>query len=155
MTKITSLFVATVLALSAAGIVHAAAENVSTPSDGMEKGRHMRPPSHHPMPLHAIFKKLSLTDTQKKQMRDIERQEIHNMPPPSEDERREMHAVIAADSFDKSKAETLADKMAANGKEKALSMLEMQNKMYNVLTDTQKKQFNVLSEKQLSEKIGQ
>lgn len=148
MRKLTSLFLATTLALGAANIVHAAADNL-TPQAGSEKPMH-RPPMHPGMNM--MFKGLNLTDAQKKQMHDIMKESRKEMKRPSLEERRANHALIAADSFDRAKAEAQAEKMTANAKENALAMMETQNKLYNVLTPEQKKQYNANFEKRLTEK---
>lgn len=63
-----------------------------------------------------------------------------------------MHAIIASDSFDSSKADAQAEKMTANAKERAVAMMQTQNKLYNVLTADQKKQYNANFEKHLTAK---
>ena len=63
-----------------------------------------------------------------------------------------MHELIASDTFDKAKAEAQIDKMEAQHKAMALSRLETQNKIYNILTPEQKKQFNANFEKHLTER---
>ncbi|QHM70837.1 ATP-independent periplasmic protein-refolding chaperone Spy [Mixta intestinalis] len=148
MRKLTSLFVAASLAFGAAGIAHAA--DTITPPAGNEKPMHHRGPMEHgPM---GMYKNLNLTDAQKQQMRDIMKDARKDMKRPSLEERRANHAIIAADSFDRSKAEAQAEKMTANAKENALAMMETQNKLYNVLTPEQKKQYNANFEKRLTEK---
>ncbi len=149
MRKLTSLFIATTLALGAANIVHAAADNLTPPpAAGAEKPMH-KPPMHPGMHM---FKGLNLTDAQKEKVRAIMDESRKEMKRPSLEERRALHAIIAADQFDKSKAEAQAEAMSAHGKERALAMLETQNKLYNVLTPEQKKQYNANFEKRLTEK---
>ncbi len=150
MRKLSSLVVAVTLALGAANIVHAAADTITPPPAG-EKPMMGHPP-HHRGGMHDMFKDLKLTDAQKQQMKAIMKDARKDMKRPSMEERREVQSVIAADKFDQAKAEALAEKMTANGKARALSMLETQNKMYNVLTADQKKQFNANFEKHLTEK---
>ncbi|WP_414146932.1 ATP-independent periplasmic protein-refolding chaperone Spy [Erwinia sp. BNK-24-b] len=150
MRKLTSLVVAMTLAMGAANIVHAAADNITPPPAGADKPMMHKPPRHGGP--HDMFKGLNLTDAQKQQMRTIMKESHKEMPRPSLEERRALHSIIASDSFDRTKAEAQADKMSANGKERALSMLETQNKMYNVLTPEQKKEFNANFEKRLTEK---
>jgi len=151
MRKLTSLFVAATLAVGAANIVHAAADNLTPPPAGADKTMQHKPPRHGGGP-HDMFKNLNLTDAQKQQIRDIMKESRKDMKRPTLEERRAMHSIVAADSFDRTKAEAQATQMAANGKARALSMLETQNKMYNVLTPEQKKQFNQDFEKRLTEK---
>ncbi|WP_312829764.1 ATP-independent periplasmic protein-refolding chaperone Spy [Pantoea anthophila] len=146
MRKLTSLLLASSLAF---GAVHAAADSLTPPPAGSEKAMH-KPPMRHGMEM--MFHGLNLTDAQKTQMRDIMKESHKDMQRPSQDDRRAMHDIIAADSFDKSKAEAQAEKMSANGKEHALKMLETQNKLYNVLTPAQKKQYNANFEQRLTEK---
>lgn len=150
MRKLTSLVVATTLALGAANIVHAAADNLTPPPAGAEKPMMHKAPRHGGM--HEMFKGLNLTDAQKQQMRDIMKESRKDMKRPSLEERRAVHSIIASDTFDRTKAESQAEQMSADGKTRALAMLETQNKMYNVLTAEQKKQFNQNFEKRLTEK---
>jgi len=149
MRKLTSLFVATTLALGAANIVHAAADNLTPPPAGVEKTVH-KPAMHRGM--HDMFNGLNLTEAQKEHVRTIMHDSRKEMKRPSLDERRASHAIIASDSFDKSKAEAQAATITANAKANALAMLETQNKLYNVLTAEQKKQYNANFEKRLTEK---
>ncbi|UMX87716.1 ATP-independent periplasmic protein-refolding chaperone Spy [Klebsiella pneumoniae] len=102
--------------------------------------------------LDMMFKGLNLTDAQKQQIRDIMKSQRENMKRPSLEERRAMHDLIASDTFDKAKAEAQIDKMEAQHKAMALSRLETQNKIYNILTPEQKKQFNANFEKHLTER---
>ncbi|MEM6159517.1 ATP-independent periplasmic protein-refolding chaperone Spy [Erwinia sp. P6884] len=150
MRKLTSLVVAMTLAMGAANIVHAAADNITPPPAGAEKSAMHKPPRHGGM--HGMFKGLNLTDAQKQQMRTIMDNAHKDMKRPSLEERRAMHDVIASDSFDASKAEAQATRMSTEGKTRALKMMETQNKLYNVLTAEQKKQFNENFEKRLTEK---
>ncbi|MBK0000581.1 ATP-independent periplasmic protein-refolding chaperone [Erwinia sp. S43] len=151
MRKLTSLIVAATLAVGAANIVHAANDNLTPPPAGGDKPMMHKPPRHGGG-MHDMFKGLNLTDAQKQQIRTIMKESHKDMKRPSLEERRAMHSIIASDTFDRAKAEAQATQMAANGKERALSMLETQNKMYNVLTPEQKKQFNQDFEKRLTEK---
>lgn len=148
MKKITALFVASTLALGAANLAHAA-DTTAAPTDSKpmmhHKGMHG---GQHEM----MFKGLNLTDAQKQQIRDIMKSQRQNMKRPSLDERRAMHALIASDTFDKAKAEAQIDKMEAQHKDMALSRIETQNKIYNILTPEQKKQFDANFEKRLTER---
>ncbi|MEF3100527.1 ATP-independent periplasmic protein-refolding chaperone Spy [Raoultella terrigena] len=148
MKKITALFVASTLALGAANLAHAA-DTTAAPTDSKpmmhHKGMHG---GQHDM----MFKGLNLTDAQKQQIRDIMKSQRQNMKRPSLDERRAMHALIASDTFDKAKAEAQIDKMEAQHKDMALSRIETQNKIYNILTPEQKKQFNANFEKHLTDR---
>lgn len=148
MKKITALFVASTLALGAANLAHAA-DTTAAPTDSKpmmhHKGMHG---GQHEM----MFKGLNLTDAQKQQIRDIMKSQRENMKRPSLDERRAMHALIASDTFDKAKAEAQIDKMEAQHKDMALSRIETQNKIYNILTPEQKKQFNANFEKHLTDR---
>jgi Spy/CpxP family protein refolding chaperone len=150
MRKLTSVFLATAMALGAANIVHAAADNLTPPPAGSEKPIHKPPMRHHGMEM--MFKGLNLTDAQKAQIKTILRDGHKDMKRPSLEERRADHAIIASDTFDRAKAEAQAEKMTANAKDRALQMMETQNKIYNVLTPEQKKQYNVNFEKRLTEK---
>ncbi|MBM6478809.1 ATP-independent periplasmic protein-refolding chaperone [Raoultella ornithinolytica] len=148
MKKITALFVASTLALGAANLAHAADTTAAQPESkpmmhhkGMHGGQH-----------EMMFKGLNLTDAQKQQIRDIMKGQRENMKRPSLDERRAMHELIASDTFDKAKAEAQIDKMEAQHKAMALSRMETQNKIYNILTPEQKKQFNENFEKHLTDR---
>lgn len=150
MRKLTSIVVAATLALGAASIVHATADNLTPPPAGADKNMMHKPPRHGGP--HEMFKGLNLTDAQRQQMHGIMQASRKDMQRPSLEERRTMHSIIASDSFDRTKAEAQATQMSANGKQRALSMLETQNKLYNVLTPEQKKQFNQNFEKRLTAK---
>ena len=148
MKKITALFVASTLALGAANLAHAADTTAAQPESkpmmhhkGMHGGQH-----------EMMFKGLNLTDAQKQQIRDIMKGQRENMKRPSLDERRAMHELVASDTFDKAKAEAQIDKMEAQHKAMALSRMETQNKIYNILTPEQKKQFNANFEKHLTDR---
>ncbi|WP_162098841.1 ATP-independent periplasmic protein-refolding chaperone Spy [[Enterobacter] lignolyticus] len=149
MKKMTALIVASTLALGAANLAHAADTTTAAPAEGTQMMHHKgKPGMMHDM----MFKGLNLTDAQKQQVRDIMKSQRENMPRPSVDERREMHSLIASDTFDKAKAEAAIDKMEAQHKAMALSRMETQNKIYNILTPEQKKQFNANFEKRLTER---
>ncbi|MGP4131566.1 ATP-independent periplasmic protein-refolding chaperone Spy [Pantoea tagorei] len=149
MRKLTSLFLASSLAFGAASVVHAAADNLTPPPAGGEKAM-PKPPMPHGM--HMMFRGLDLTEAQKTQIRDIMKESHKDFKRPSLEERRAGHAIIASDTFDRAKAEAQAEKMAADAKARALTMLETENKLYNVLTPEQKKQYNANFEKRLTEK---
>ena len=148
MKKITALFVASTLALGAANLAHAA-DTPATSGETAPMMHHKRGPAG---PHEMMFKGLNLTDAQKTQIRDIMKRQRDNMKRPSLDERRAMHELVASDTFDKAKAEAQIDKMEAQHKEMALSRLETQNKIYNILTPEQKKQFNANFEKHLTDR---
>lgn len=147
MKKITALFVASTLALGAANLAHAADTAAQPESKPMMHHKGMHGGQHEMM-----FKGLNLTDAQKQQIRDIMKGQRENMKRPSLDERRAMHELIASDTFDKAKAEAQIDKMEAQHKAMALSRMETQNKIYNILTPEQKKQFNANFEKHLTDR---
>ena len=154
MKKLTALFVASTLALGAANLAHAADTTSTTTTDAAQPNGTMM--HHHKGkmgPRHdMMFQGLNLTDAQKQQIRDIMKSQRENMKRPSLEERRAMHDLIASDTFDKAKAEAQIDKMEAQHKAMALSRLETQNKIYNILTPEQKKQFNANFEKHLTER---
>lgn len=149
MRKLTSLLLASSLAFGAASAVHAAADAITPPPAAGEKMMH-KPPMHHTMNM--MLKGLNLTDAQKKQIHEIYAESHKDFKRPSLDERRASHAIIASDNFDRAKAEAQAEKMTADAKERAVAMMETQNKVYNVLTPEQKKQYNANFEKHLTEK---
>lgn len=148
MKKLTSLIIASTLALGAANFAHAADTTTATTTDNAPMMHHKgKPGMHHDM----MFKGLNLTDAQKTQIRDIMKEQRGKMQRPSQDDRRAMHSLIASDTFDKAKAEEMVNKMEAQHKAMALSRMETQNKIYNILTPDQKKQFNANFEKRLTE----
>ncbi|ATZ11444.1 ATP-independent periplasmic protein-refolding chaperone Spy [Erwinia amylovora] len=150
MHKLTAIAVAATLAFGAANLVHAAADNLTPPPAGADNSVMHKPPRHGGP--HEMFKDLNLSDAQKLQVRNIMKAARKGMQRPSLQDRRNLHSIIAADSFDRAKAEAQATQMSANGKQRTLLMLETQNKLYNVLTPEQKKQFNQNFEKRLAEK---
>ncbi|ADM96809.1 ATP-independent periplasmic protein-refolding chaperone Spy [Dickeya dadantii] len=141
MSKLTAIVIASALALGSVGFSYA---QDNTPPD---QGAHMM--KHHDgergergMEHDMMFKGLNLTDEQRQKMRDIMENAKKDRERPSAETRTEWHSLIAADSFDKTKAEGVVNQMAEAGKAHMLKRLEIQNKMYNVLTPEQKKQFN-------------
>lgn len=149
MKKLTSLIIASTLALGAANLAHAADTTTATATESAPMMHHKgKPGMHHDM----MFKNLNLTDAQKQQIRDIMKEQRGKMQRPSLDERREMHSLIASDTFDKAKAEAMINKQEEQHKAMALSRMETQNKIYNILTPDQKKQFNANFEKRLTER---
>ncbi len=149
MRKLTALVMATTLVLGSVQLASAADTAATAPA----KGEMRHQPNHGPMMEH-MFKDLKLTEQQRQKMHDIARDSMKNMKHPSADQRQQMHDVIAADSFDSAKAQTLVDAMAQEQNQRMLANLEMQNKMYNVLTAEQKAQFNK-EFTQRSEKMAQ
>jgi len=149
MRKLTALVMATTLVLGSVQLASAADTTAAAPANG--EMRHQ--PKHGPMMEH-MFKDLKLTEQQRQKMHEIARDTMKNQKRPSADERQQMHDVIAADSFDSAKAQTLVDAMAKEQNQRMLANLEMQNKMYNVLTAEQKTQFNK-DFTQRSEKMAQ
>ncbi|WP_196300352.1 ATP-independent periplasmic protein-refolding chaperone Spy [Pluralibacter gergoviae] len=148
MKKLTALIIASTLSLGAANLAHAADTAATAPAEKAPMMHKGKPGMHHDM----MFKGLNLTDAQKQQVRDIRKEQRGKMQRPSADDARAMHSLIASDTFDKAKAEAMVDKMEAKHKEMALSRMETQNKIYNILTPEQKKQFNANFEKRLTER---
>lgn len=134
MRKLTAFALATTMMLGTVQLASAA----DTAAESAKMHHH---PKHGPM-MDQMFKGLDLTTAQREQMRDIARDAMKNMKKPSADEHKQLHDVIAADNFDSSKAQTLVTSMTQAQNERMLARLEMQNKMYNVLTPTQKQEFN-------------
>lgn len=153
MKKLTALFVASTLALGAANLAHAADATSATATDAAQPNAKMM--HHHKGKMgqrhDMMFQGLNLTDAQKQQVRDIMKEGREHMKRPSQDEMREMHNLVASDSFDKAKAEAQINKMEQQHKAMMLTRLENQNKIYNILTPEQKKQFNANFEKRLAE----
>ncbi|EBY2562737.1 ATP-independent periplasmic protein-refolding chaperone [Salmonella enterica subsp. enterica serovar Typhimurium] len=152
MRKLTALFVASTLAMGAANLAHAAETTTAAPADAKPMMQHKgKFGPHHDM----MFKNLNLTDAQKQQIRDIMKAQREQMKRPLLEERRAMHDIIASDTFDKAKAEAQITKMEAQRKANMLAHMETQNKIYNVLTQEQKKQYNANFEKRLTERPAQ
>ncbi|EAA5685880.1 ATP-independent periplasmic protein-refolding chaperone [Salmonella enterica] len=152
MRKLTALFVASTLAMGAANLAHAAETTTAAPADAKPMMQHKgKFGPHHDM----MFKNLNLTDAQKQQIRDIIKAQREQMKRPLLEERRAMHDIIASDTFDKAKAEAQITKMEAQRKANMLAHMETQNKIYNVLTQEQKKQYNANFEKRLTERPAQ
>ncbi|EJV8489178.1 ATP-independent periplasmic protein-refolding chaperone [Salmonella enterica] len=152
MRKLTALFVASTLAMGAANLAHAAETTTAAPADAKPMMQHKgKFGPHHDM----MFKNLNLTDAQKQQIRDIMKAQREQMKRPLLEERRAMHDIIASDTFDKAKAEAQITKMEAQRKANMLAHMEIQNKIYNVLTPEQKKQYNANFEKRLTERPAQ
>ncbi|EHF9724642.1 ATP-independent periplasmic protein-refolding chaperone [Salmonella enterica] len=152
MRKLTALFVASILAMGAANLAHAAETTTAAPADAKPMMQHKgKFGPHHDM----MFKNLNLTDAQKQQIRDIIKAQREQMKRPLLEERRAMHDIIASDTFDKAKAEAQITKMEAQRKANMLAHMETQNKIYNVLTPEQKKQYNANFEKRLTERPAQ
>ncbi len=146
MRKLTALFMATTLVLGSVQLASAADTTTTstTTTDAPAKGDMMmhHKGNHHGPMMDMMFKGLKLTEQQQQQMRDIfkeTRKEV-NMPSPAE--RQQMHEIIAADSFDSAKAQAFVTAQSQEQNQRMLTRLEMQNKMYNVLTPEQKKEFN-------------
>ncbi|NUU65528.1 ATP-independent periplasmic protein-refolding chaperone [Enterobacteriaceae bacterium BIT-l23] len=150
MRKLTAIIVASSLALGAANLAHAADTSTTSAKEDAVKMHHHKGPRgpHHMM----MFKDLNLTDAQKQQVRDIMKAERQKMPRPNLDERRAMHNLVASDTFDRAKAEQMIEKGEKQNQQRMLSMMETQNKIYNVLTPEQKKQYNANFEKHLTKK---
>ncbi|MEE3651239.1 MULTISPECIES: ATP-independent periplasmic protein-refolding chaperone Spy [unclassified Brenneria] len=148
MRKLTALLVASSLALGTAGIAHATDAPKGHPEVRMAKdGKGPRGDMHHEM----MFKGLNLTEAQKQQVKEIMKASHDNMRKSMQDERREMHSLIATDTFDAAKVQAQLDKADAARKAQALNRLETQNKIYNILTPEQKKQYNDNFEKRLTQ----
>ena len=152
MRKLTSLILASSLAFGAASVVHAEADNLTPPPAAAEQHKHPHHEKGHHGPM--MFKGLNLTEAQKQQIREIMKASHDQMHRPTVEQRRAAHAIIASDSFDRSKAEAEAAQMTANAKDRALQRLETENKLYNVLTADQKKQYNANFGTHLTDKPG-
>lgn len=149
MKKMTALIVASTLALGAVNFAYAA-ETTTAPAESKAMMEHKGKGMMHDM----MFKGLNLTDAQKQQVREILKSQHEKMQRPSVEDRREVHNLIASDTFDKAKAEAQISKMDEQRKAMMLSRMETQNKIYNILTPEQKKQFNANFEKRLTERAA-
>ncbi|KHN50361.1 ATP-independent periplasmic protein-refolding chaperone Spy [Pectobacterium fontis] len=149
MRKLTAMLVASSLALGAAGIAHAndAPKGPGSEHKMMKEGREHR----GMMGPDAMFKTLNLTEAQKQQIKAIMKESREKMHKAMQDDRRDIHSLITADTFDAAKAQAQLDKADAAHKARMLNGLETKNKIYNVLTPEQKKQYNDNFEKQLTQ----
>lgn len=86
-----------------------------------------------------MFKDLNLIDAQKQQIREIMKGQRDQMKRSSLEERRVMYDIIVSDIFDKVKVEAQIVKMEEQRKVNMLAYMEIQNKIYNILTSEQKK----------------
>ncbi|MEI7375845.1 ATP-independent periplasmic protein-refolding chaperone Spy [Dickeya chrysanthemi] len=142
MSKLTAIVIASALALGSAGFAYAADTSVPDQGARMMKHHDGGRGERGMMEENMMFKGLNLTDEQRQKMRDIMDNAKKDRTRPSAEERTQWHSLIAADSFDKTKAEAMVNKMAEANKAHMLKRLELHNQMYNVLTPEQKKQFN-------------
>jgi periplasmic protein CpxP/Spy len=137
MRKLTTLFVASTLALGSASMAFAA-ETAAPATDAtpMKMMHHNGPGKGGP------FAGLNLTDQQRQQMRDIMKESHQNRGPGAKEERQALHNMIASDSFDETKAKAQIDTISKAQSERMLERAKAENKMYNLLTPEQKKQYN-------------
>lgn len=155
MRKLTALLISTALTAGVAGaswaeepsVIDRAADKATNMMDKVgEKTSNMMDKAEqtikgHPRAPHEMmFGDLNLSDAQKTQMRDIVRQYRGKMQRPDRQEMDNMRAIVTAEKFDADKARALAEKEAQRAKNNMVLRLEMQNKLYNVLTPEQKKQ---------------
>lgn len=147
MRKLTALLIASSLALGTAGIAHANDAPKGHPEVRIAKeGKGPRGPHHE-----ALFKELNLTEAQKQQVKEILQASRDNARQALLAERREIHNLIASDTFDAAKVQAQLDKADTARKAQQLSRLETQHKIYNILTPEQKKQYNDNFEKRLTQ----
>ncbi|BDH46195.1 ATP-independent periplasmic protein-refolding chaperone [Salmonella enterica subsp. enterica serovar Choleraesuis] len=153
MRKLTAIVVASTLAMGAMNLAHAADSTTAASTTEKPMMHHHKGKGPHGMmhPGMMMMQGVNLTDAQKQQIRDIMKDQRSKMQRPSVEERRAMHDVVASDSFDRTKAESLIDQGAAANKARMVAHLEAQNKIYNVLTADQKKQYNANFEKHLTD----
>jgi Spy/CpxP family protein refolding chaperone len=159
MRKLTALVMATTLVLGSVQLASAADTAATAPTGStsdmpMHGDTMMHHHGHHGPMMDMMFKGLNLTDQQRQQMRDIFKESRKEIKMPSAAERQQMHDLITADSFDSAKAQAFITASAQEQNQRMLARLEMQNKMYNVLTPAQKKEFNAHFQK-MSEKMAQ
>ncbi|MBT0726535.1 Spy/CpxP family protein refolding chaperone [Rosenbergiella australiborealis] len=143
MRKVTSLLLASSLVMGSASLVYAETAPLSaTPTEHSHMQK--RP---HGAPEMMLMKGIVLTDAQKQQIHTILEQARQNMTPPSKADRQAAFDLITAEKFDSAKAQTLAENHATLDKQRMLSRLETDNKIYNLLTADQKKQYQANYEK--------
>ncbi|MEH2920530.1 ATP-independent periplasmic protein-refolding chaperone Spy [Samsonia erythrinae] len=149
MRKLTAMLVASSLALGAAGIAHAndAPKGHGPEHKMMKDGREHR----GMMGPDAMFRELNLTEAQKQQIKTIMKDSHEKMHKAMQADHRDLHNLIASDTFDAAKAQAQLDKADAARKARMLDGLETKNKIYNVLTPEQKKQYNDSFEKRLTQ----
>lgn len=139
MRKLTALFVATTLALSAASVAFAA-DTTAAPAAADTAPTKMM---HHKGEGHdGPFAGLNLTEQQRQQMRDIMKESHHKRGPGMKEERQALHNLVASDSFDEAQAKTQIGAISKAQSEHMLERAKAENKMYNLLSPEQKKQFN-------------
>lgn len=151
MRKLTSVFLATTLVLSASSIAHAANENTTAPAAGHEMGK---PHPHHGPRDMMLLKGITLTDAQRAQMKTLFQDNHKQMPRPDSQDRKIAHDLVTADAFDTAKAKALAERTANQNAQRNLQRLETQHKIYQLLTSDQKKQYNANFEKMSAMKPG-
>ncbi|TKI05600.1 ATP-independent periplasmic protein-refolding chaperone Spy [Martelella alba] len=155
MRKLTALAIASTLLLGGAQLASAADSTAAPSTNGQPAAGGMIRHHEHPGPMvDYMFKGLNLTTQQRQQMRDIFRESRKEIKMPSQTERQQMHDIIASDSFDSTKAQTFVNSISEEQNQRMLARLEMQNKMYNVLTPEQKQTFNTRFQ-QHSDKLAQ
>ncbi|AQS35556.1 P pilus assembly/Cpx signaling pathway, periplasmic inhibitor/zinc-resistance associated protein [Shewanella psychrophila] len=130
--------------------------------DGQHDGQHHMKSERmgHHGGMRQMFRGLDLTDEQKTEIKSLMKEQKSAMKEnrPSKEERQakkaEFLSLITADNFDEAKAQELMQARQDNAKFKKLGMLEVQNKIYKLLTPEQQEQFKDNFEKGHSRKGG-
>jgi protein CpxP len=143
MRKLSTLIVASTLALSCSSIAFAEGTAAKPAAASTETSATSESSQEHMMHRHNPFAKLDLTEKQRAEMKALWKSS--DVKANHEEMKKQMdslHALAASDSFDEAKAKSTVDDIAKVRAEKLLERIRLENKMYNVLTPAQKKQFN-------------
>lgn len=109
----------------------------------MHDGMHEGMAGGYSMMLH----KLDLSEEQKKQLHTLHEQQFQSMRPlmaQLREQRDALHAVAMADSYDAQKASQITEQIGHLQGQMALSMVEAQRKVMDILTPEQKAKFKTL-----------
>jgi protein CpxP len=88
---------------------------------------------------HRMFDDIKLTKQQRQQMRDLMREAKLDRSNFNVAERQAMHKLVTAEKFDETAVYAQAQKMAQDQVKHRVEMARVHNKMYNLLTEEQKK----------------
>ena len=108
--------------------------------------------SHHGG-MRKMYRGLDLTDEQKTEIKSLMKEQKTAMKDnrPTKEERQvkkaEFLALITADSFDEAKVQEMMQARQEHSQSKRLSMVKVQNKIYQLLTPEQQEQFKANFEK--------
>lgn len=150
MHKVNVLIMASMLALSTSSALAADTESAE-PTDCSQPGVSPMPMSvtgsdvlrDRVMQQRGMFEGLELSAKQRQQMRDLIRQNYHDvMPKMYLDNVEAMHSLIISDSFDEMAAFKQAELIAQAQVEKQVALAKVSHQFYSLLTPEQKEVFN-------------